>query len=158
MINLRNLEYDFCNRINSEDNLSADIIRCNNYIDIVRITSIKTGQTVSVNFDFVANRINFWNCMDEEFSYSMNEQEVEKVIGLLYVLAERTFYFQVFKGDQKLSLFIKNIAELSMNSILEKTNEILPYIDDGFDFIKVTNFLGNYNYQIDSDYSIKEIN
>ena len=45
-----------------------------------------------------------------------------------------------------------------MNSILEKTNEILPYVDDGFDFIKVTNFLGNYNYQIDSDYSIKEIN
>ena len=108
MINLRNLEYDFCNRINSEDNLSADIIRCNNYIDIVRITSIKTGQTVSVNFDFVANRINFWNCMDEEFSYSMNEQEVEKVIGLIIRFSGKdVFIFRFSKATKSYHYLLK---------------------------------------------------
>lgn len=143
---LRNLEYNFCNRINSDGNLSADLQTSNGYTDIVCITSVKTGKSISVNFDYVSREISFWDNCDNKFSFEMNEKAMDELFKAMDAFMRHTFYFQAVKSDIKTS-FIKTIDKPSTNLILENVKEILPYIDDGFDHIDVFDFLGNYNYR-----------
>ncbi|MCM1438615.1 MAG: hypothetical protein NC131_05320 [Roseburia sp.] len=157
MSDLRDLEYSFCSQINNCGELSADIISQNGSVDIICVTALKTGKSVSLNFDFLCREIKFWDIDDKAFSYPMDTDGQEKLFNELKRYLNNMFYFQPLYNGRITSSFMKVIFQPSIQIILDNFNEILPYIDEGFESVKVFNALGNYNYIIDSNGTVKEV-
>lgn len=146
---LHELEYDFCGRLNSSGELSADINRQNKFIDIVSITSVKTNKAMSVVFDFSAETMSFWDNNDTKHCFLMNENGLESLLITLNEQFRNTYFIQTVKDKQIISSFRVLLTNVTDDSALKKVLELKSFIDDAYDYIDAFNFIGNHHYKFD---------
>lgn len=134
-----------------ENYLSYDIIRPNGLADIVRVTAIRTGQSVSVYFDSVAKAADFWNHFDEHFIFPLGEEGVSELLAAFIKEIKATQFFKAMKGGEDIHFFPVKIAEPTEQKILETWRQLTPALKEDFDCVVFTHFLGKITKTIRYD-------
>lgn len=126
--------------------LGYNLIRPNNFTDILAVTAVKTNRHVNVYFDFLAKQVSFWrDVTDEEFVFPLSEAGIMQMYKAFIDSIKTTYFFDILYENNVISTLSTAIFQPYHDKIIESLYEISKNINQKFDCISVTDFLGNFS-------------